>query len=218
VSVDGFVAAHVAIDMQPCRAITGIVLWDRSVKSPSSASPAIGLVRKDPRASSWEPIATLATDGTLTFSSVVPGRYTLKTNTGVIKSAILNGQDIMDEPLVVGGDRDLAGLVVTLTDRTNPLTGTVLGAAGAPVVDTDVLLFAADRRYWTFDSRRVLVTQPDSGGRYRFAHVPAGDYLVVAADIDEGSQFDPDVLMKLSGRAERVTITEGVPATRNLRR
>ena len=135
-----------------------------------------------------------------------------------MKSAMLNGQDILDVPLVVEGDRDVTGMVITLTNQLSQLSGLLTDATGAAASDCTIVVAAADRRYWTPASRRILTARPGLDGRYTFNGLPAGDYLVAAVtDIEPGSQFDPDFLNELAGAAVHVTVTDGGKQTRDLR-
>jgi hypothetical protein len=135
-----------------------------------------------------------------------------------MKSAMLNGQDLLDFPLIVEGDRDVSGIVITLTNQVSQLSGVLSDATGAGSSDCTIVVAAADRRYWTPGSRRIAIARPGLDGRYVFNNLPAGDYLVAAVtDIEPGSQFDPDFLNELASAAVHVTINDGGKQTQDLR-
>lgn len=162
--------------------------------------------------------ATVSADGQFTIGGVAAGVYSIRSSGGPMKSAMLNGQDILDVPLVVEGDRDVTGMVITLTNQLSQLSGLLTDATGAAASDCTIVVAAADRRYWTPASRRILTARPGLDGRYTFNGLPAGDYLVAAVtDIEPGSQFDPDFLNELAGAAVHVTVTDGGKQTRDLR-
>jgi hypothetical protein len=162
--------------------------------------------------------ATVTTDGQFTIGGVAAGVYSIRGAGGPMKSAMLGGQDLLDFPLVVEGDRDVTGIVITLTNRVSQLSGLLTDAAGTPSSDCTIVVAAADRRYWTPASRRIMTTRPGLDGRYTFNGLPAGDYLVAAVtDLEPGSQFDPDFLNELAGAAVRVTIADGGKQTQDLR-
>jgi hypothetical protein len=162
--------------------------------------------------------ATVSADGQFTIAGVAAGVYSLRSAGGPMKSAMLNGQDLLDFPLVVEGDRDVSGIVVTLSNRVSQLSGLLTDASGAPSSECTIVVAAADRRYWTPASRRIVTGRPGLDGRYTFNGLPAGDYLVAAVtDIEPGSQFDPDFLNELAGASVQVTITDGGKHAQDLR-
>ena len=73
-----------------------------------------------------------------------------------MKSAIVGGQETLDFPLEVTGERDIADAVLTVTDKTQELTGVLTDASGKPAVDYIILAVAADTRFWTPGSRRIV--------------------------------------------------------------
>jgi hypothetical protein len=78
--------------------------------------------------------------------------------------------------------------------------------------------FAADRQFWTPQSRRIRQTRPASDGRFSIKGLPAGDYLLAAlTDVERDEWFDPAFLAQLVPAAVRVTLSDGVVTTQNLR-
>ena len=98
---------------------------------------------------------------------------------------MVNGRDAFDFGLRIEPGQDVENVVVTVTNRMAELTGVLRDAGRHTVVSPGyVVVFPADRAYWTGNSRRVLATRPDTDGRYAFLRtLPAGDYLLVAAAI-----------------------------------
>ena len=98
------------------------------------------------------------------------------------------------------------------------LSGSVVDASGKPLANAQVIVFAADRAYWTPQSRRIAATQASASGRYGFRNLPAGEYLIaIAVDADDGQWFDPAFLESSSGEALTITLTAGAPVIQDLR-
>jgi hypothetical protein len=159
----------------------------------------------------------VAADGTFTISGVPAGTYVIRASSSM-ESALLNGQDLLDFPLVIEGDRDVSGIVITIGDRRGELSGRLTDATGAGAPDYTIVAAAADRRYWLPGSRRIVTARPDLDGRYTLNGLPAGDYLVAAVtELETGQQFDPEFLDGLTKAAVRVTIARGGRQTQDLR-
>ncbi|MEO7190483.1 MAG: hypothetical protein ABI051_05460 [Vicinamibacterales bacterium] len=223
VFVDGQSSPSVDLVLQPGRSISGTVALDMASRSDASRRMTVALLTTPGPVQLPQygplPEAVVDTEGRFAIPGVGPGRYTLRiTGGGVVRSAIVNGEDILDAPLVLAGDRDVTGVVITVTDKPSGLTGTLSDASGSPAADYSILLVPAESRYWTPGSRRIQMTRPDMSGRYTFRTVPAGDYLLAAvSDIEPGAQYDPEFLKTLAGAALRVSIAESAVATQNIR-
>jgi uncharacterized protein (DUF2141 family) len=126
-----------------------------------------------------------------------------------LKSAILKGVDISDEPTEIGAS-DLDGLVITLTTRAPALSGEVRDTTGQLRAGAPVLLFSADRRHWMPVTRRVRLARSSPSGMYRFDGVPEGEYIVVAL-MQEPTELwkDPETLSKLAQVGRRVALRTG---------
>jgi len=211
-----------ALALQPGKTISGVIRYDGTSPASGSQRPSIQLVTAP---SSQQiplvgaPPAEIAADGRFTIPGVTPGRYTFRANRGgTIKSATSAGEDILDFPLDVSGDRDIGDLVVTLTDKVTELSGTLSDATGNPALDYVVLLTPKDQRYWIPGGRRILTTRPDSRGHYSFSNPPPGDYLIAAlTDLEPGAQYDPDFLKTLVGASMAISISEGGRQTQDIR-
>jgi hypothetical protein len=163
------------------------------------------------------PEGEVGPDGRFVLEGVPPGRYRLQT-VGYLKTAMLAGVDTLDFPLEVAGDRDIEGVVLTVSDRVSELTGRLTEADGEPAYDYTVVAAATDSQYWTPGSRRILTTRPGEAGRYTFRNLPPGSYhLAAVTDIEPGSQYDPEFLTELGAASVRVTVTEGSRQVQDLR-
>lgn len=207
----------IVLALQPGRSISGTVV-PTATGSSGLAGLQLSLVPAPgaPPANGDLPRATPEADGRFELRSVPAGTFTLRANR-LLKSVVIDGQDVLDFPLVTDGSRDFTGAVVSLADRLGALSGTVNGADGA-VVDITAVLLAADRRYWTPGSRRVLTSRADTGGRFAFTGVPAGDYLLAAlADLDPDQMASTDFLAALAQGALRLTVADGGTHVQNIR-
>jgi hypothetical protein len=121
----------------------------------------------------------------------------------------LNGMDVTDSGFEVPPNSVVSDLSVELTKLATEASGRVIDAAGQPVRDAWVVIFAQDTQRWTAPSRYIGASRPDVNNHYRL-RVPAGDYYIVAlSEIEQGEWNDPDMLMQLRDRATRVTLGDG---------
>jgi hypothetical protein len=186
--------------------------------------------------------------GNFSIPGVVPGRYALRGNiaggraggpgggggrvggpaaapgTGsptaawTLKSAVINGVDVLDFPLDVEPNQNLSGAVVTFTDRTQELAGTLQDAMGRPTADYTIVLFPADNRYWVPQSRRILSTRPGTDGAFAFRGFPAGQYRLTAViDAEPGEWYDPAFLTQVVPASMMVSVAEGEKKTQDIR-
>ena len=113
---------------------------------------------------------------------------------------------------------DINGVVVTFTDRPADLSGTIQDANGQPAPEYFVVVFSADKTFWTAQSRRIQAKRPGSDGQFNFANLAPGDYLVGAVtDVEQGEWFDPAFLTQLAPAAIPVTIAEGERKRQDIR-
>ena len=170
--------------------------------------------------------AQVSADGTFTIAGVTPGRYRIRASPvsdgkgreWIPAGAMIDGHDVMDFPIEVRAGQTISNAEITFTDKPTELSGSVVDASGKPLANAQVIVFAADRAYWTPQSRRIAATQASASGRYGFRNLPAGEYLIaIAVDADDGQWFDPAFLESSSGEALTITLTAGAPVIQDLR-
>jgi hypothetical protein len=179
-------------------------------------------------------LATVDTSGNFTIVGVPPGRYVLRANApsggGVggasptvtpaswsLKSSTVNGRDSLDFPFEVKPGVDVAGALLTFVDHNQTLKGTLQDATGRPTSDYTIIVFAADKSYWTPQSRRIASARPGTDGSYTLT-LPPGDYRITAVvDVEQGEWFDPDFLTQLLPASLPVSIADGETKTQDLK-
>jgi hypothetical protein len=136
-------------------------------------------------------------------------------------SAMIDGRDAFDIAFSVRAELGTPDIPVVLTRETQQIDGAVRDAAGKPVVDCPVIVFSTDRRFWSPQSRRVVLRRTDSHGGLLFnlgAALPPGEYYVAAApDLAQGEQYDPILLAATASSARRVTVAPGGSETVQIR-
>jgi hypothetical protein len=127
-------------------------------------------------------------------------------------------RDVADSPFDVVSGTDLAGLVVTFSDRPAEIAGRLLDAAGRGTGAFAVIAFSSDPTQWIEGSRRTRTTRPAADGRYALAGLPAGSYhLAVVTDVDSSDLYDPEFLEQLRAASIPVTLAEGEQKAQDIR-
>jgi hypothetical protein len=158
--------------------------------------------------------------GRFTIPDVVPGEYRLFASAPgwAMSSAMLSGEDVLDQPFEVGAGRNISGIVFTLTDRVTELSGSVVDDKGQPAVEQTVVLFAEDPKYWQPNSRRIRPARVMPDGKYLFQHVPPGEYRLAAfVDAEPDSWMDPAFLEQIAPTAMRISLAPGEKKIHNFR-
>jgi hypothetical protein len=155
-----------------------------------------------------------AADGTFAFGGVPPGEYRLdaspagsRASDWTLSSVTLNGAELLDRGVTVRAGQDVADVRLTFTDRPTSIAGRLLDRLGRPAPEFVVVVFAADRQYWTSNSRRVRSLRPATDGRYGTRGLPPGEYLVGAVtDLEPADLEDASFLELLAASATRVVL------------
>jgi hypothetical protein len=159
--------------------------------------------------------AQIDSAGRFTLSDVTPGKYRFAAQlagtspTWSLKSAIVNGRDTLDVPLEIGPNDKIADAVLTFTNQVQEISGTLQDASGRAAPDFTVVVFPADRAYWSA-SRRIKTTRPGTDGRFIVRNLPAGNYRIAALmDIAPGEANDPSLLEQLVPASVPFSLAEG---------
>ncbi len=163
-----------------------------------------------------------ADDLTFVTDPYAPGRYmTLLPGIGswMLQSAMLDGRDVSTVPFELV-DKDLAGLVITYTNRRALLAGTVRLDAGLTPAAIEVIAFPADYEGWMqhglpshLPSRTMRVVRLTADGTFLIFGLAAGDYAVAAYKAEDGGPPGADRLARIARVATRVSIKDGEQTT-----
>ena len=164
---------------------------------------------------SGEPDQFAAEGRTGAFATVAAGgRYiarAVESGGWFVDSITLDGKDITDQPFDL--DTDATTFVVTYTDRACRVSGSVKNDRGVASATAMVLAFPTDPQRWLGygkSSRALKSVAASPAGSYAIAHLPPGDYYVVAIDEDQADGWrHPDVLRTLANQAERIRVSSG---------
>ncbi len=229
ISVDGNDISNLVLDLQPGLTVSGRIQFETAdpQSAPDPSRFRINLGAAPGQVTFGSTPGAVDTSGAFTIRGVTPGRYRVSSGvpSGVpnaskwaLKSSIVAGRDTLDVPMEVRPSQHVDGIVLTFTDQPSELTGVVQDAAGRPATDYSIIVFAADRTFWTAQSRWIRSVRPDQDGKYTLRNLPAGDYLVVAAlDVEQDEWFDPSFLQRVAPSAIRIAIGDGEKKVQDLR-
>ncbi len=245
IDIIGADQSGLTLRLQPGLTISGRVQFETNraiAPDPSGVRIGVSPATEEIGASPLEAIGKLMTgtfapaqkDGTFVITGLTPDRYRtmfvppnmmmppplMPVQPGglVLKSAMLDGKDIADQPLDVRQGLEIKDLVVTFTDKLSEISGTLQDAAGKPVVGYPIVVFSTDRSAWSFGSRRIAQAHPANDGTYKVQGLPAGDYYVCAlTDLDPSDLYDPSFLDQLAPASFKISLGEGEKKTQNLK-
>jgi hypothetical protein len=128
-----------------------------------------------------------------------------------LKSVTLNGQDITDTAMEFPPGQSVSGAQIVMTRKIAGVSGMVTDARGNPALDATVVVFPANEKLWTYQSRFIRAARPDQEGRYRITPLPGPEhYLVVAVQgLEDGQAGDPDFLASVADSAAKFELSEG---------
>jgi hypothetical protein len=171
--------------------------------------------------------------GEFTVSGLVPGRYVIgnapffgASTASVIwglESVAIDGKDVTDLPITISPESVPKEVSVVLSDRFQELSGRLTDAEGKGVSDYAVMMFPVNDAYWVSGSRRIVIAQPGTDGRFAIggpgpALLPAGEYYLAAVtDVSKDEQYDPAFLQSIVPAAITVTLVPGARQMQDLR-
>jgi hypothetical protein len=227
VQVSGQDVSNVLVTMRPTMTISGRIVRELTAPQPATpAAPNTGptIARVEPAGGAamlGMPIGVSKDPNTFSVQGLLPGEYFLRTSGSgaTVKSVIWDGKDFTNRPFDTSNGLDITNVVVTLTDRTASIAGTVPDFSSSPN-GAAVIAFPAEREEWSsygFQPTRLKSVAVTNNGSYRI-ELPAGDYLLIAVD---GTQIDawqdPKFLESASRLATAVTLAWGDDKTQVLK-
>jgi uncharacterized protein (DUF2141 family) len=227
-------ATAVTLRLRPGVTMTGRVVFDTAAGSSSPVPAQVRLSMQpntDPDLASTAafpgaPVtsATPSADGSFQVRALTPGPWILNAlvpgrsgpNGWWMRAAMQNGRDLLDESIEIA-ETDLTDVVITMSNKHTELSGSLLNADGRPMADLTVLIIPEDRAAWK-STRRVQQMRPASSGRFAFADLPPGDYLLAAVTDVPGEKWrTEEFLGTIVSAAVKVRIAEGEKKVQDLR-
>lgn len=130
----------------------------------------------------------------------------------VVSSVRVGEREFLGQGLDVS-TTNLTDVVVTVSNRTWDLSGTVRDQAGRPVPEARVIVFPRDRTWWQtvgFDSAgQVGQVAADRAGMFSTTGALGGDYLASAAAVPPQYWMAPEHLETLVPHATPVRLEVG---------
>jgi len=231
--VDGADISGLALVMRQAISVSGRLVFESEMQKPPASPETIRVLLNVVRTPTdadmtfvapnlgLTPAVTVRTDGTFTIAAVLPGNYTLTAAKPgwSLRSAMINGRDVLDIPLEVNeSSQDITDAVLVYTDKRSELTGTLTTSSGQPASEFVVIVYPADRAMWRPGARRIRSVRPASDGAFSTADLPPGEYLIAAiTDADPGEWQQPSFLAQLVSASVKVTVAEGQKVRQDLR-
>jgi len=237
VSVSGMDVGGLVLNLQPGMTVSGDVAFEGALARPEDLSQIrVSLSPRGPQAfeTAGIPPAQVDDTGRFTINGVAPGHYTVQANIGGrgrggapglpgggqwrLTSARVGGVEALDFPFEVAPNQDIGAAVLTFSDRTQQLSGTLQDSSGRPVPDFTIVVYPADQRYWLPQARRIAATRPDTDGRYSFSNLPPGEYRLTAiVDAEPGEWYNPAFLGQIGAGSIPITIGPGESKVQDIR-
>jgi hypothetical protein len=169
------------------------------------------------------PVATTVTNAGFTARGLFPGLHRLIANFNtpevnwILKSAMIKGRDALDVPFELLASDNITDAVLTFTNRTQTLNGTLSDASQRPAPDYTIVVFPEDKTMWA-SQRRVRTVRPGTDGKFTVLGLPAGTYRIAAVtDISPEETRDLALLEELAGASIVFTLGDGETKTQDIR-
>ena len=218
VVVSGEPVNGVRMILQKGADIAGSTVFESTANAPQPPGLRVALtpaLRAGEVAMGASDAAVVAADGSFSLVGVPSGRFRIAPPTPAVaanwsmKSAMLQGQDVLDEPFEVMGT-DLSGLTITFTDKVSEINGSLEDVSGRPAPDFYVIVFPVDQKYWMQGSRRIKTARPGLDGKYVIRGLPPGTYRIGAVtDVETNDWFEAWFLQQLLPASAEITISDG---------
>jgi hypothetical protein len=226
VEVNGGATTSAQVTLLPGASASGRVVFAGATAAPDPSGIRIAFAGLDMTSMSMsdrtaignELIRGLSTavlpDGRWSARGIAPARFRLEANIppalrGVwwLRSAMWNGQDLLEAPLDLAPGQRFDGITFTFTDQHNELTGTLTTPNGRPATEYFVVILPVDPRFWVPNARRIKGIRPLSNGVFSAIDLPEGDYLVAAlSDVVPADLEDRDWLTQVAAAGVKVTV------------
>ena len=133
-----------------------------------------------------------------------------------VASIAANGRDVAGSSVQISGG-DLNDVVITLTDQSTSLSGSVTAPQGSSPADYTLVVFPADPGLRAVGAWTVVALSLSTSWQYSTPRILPGEYLVaITDDIEPGGWLDPRVQEALAVGAARIKVALGARAVLNL--
>jgi hypothetical protein len=211
VSVGSADVDDVVVTLRPTVSVRGrIALAEGTEAAPNgrlelTAEPADG----DPSLGQFRGRAESDASRSFVIDGLLGGTYLLTSSKGIV-SLMWNGRDLRETGFDASAGHDFDDVLVTLTDRTARVSGTV---HGVPQGTAAVLVFPVERERWVnygWRPRRIGSARVGPGGAFQIDRLPRGDYFLVAVNAGHVNAWSDSAFLALvAGRATRVSLDWG---------
>lgn len=216
------------VALQPTVTVSGEIVWDGpagTYTNPASGQtyPAIPSILIEPAAGDPRLFPTFTGPGgpparqQFSIAGLRAGEYVIRPSAypgATVVRIIANGQDVTTRTIDTSAG-DISNVVVTMTNRTTSLSGSVSDVTESGR-QTSVVVFPVEKRQWSRYGLTPFTIKATSflGPRYTVTGLPPGDYFVVAVDAAFGGAWrDPAWLDAASRIATPVTLKWDEPVT-----
>jgi len=233
VDVTGSDVIGLSLQLQPTITLRGRLVFDGKSAAPDVSTVSVQLTAANGAGGGGAgttqlgnlnvPPGIATADGSFEIPHIIPDVYRLTTSVAEssgwwLRSATVNGRDVLDEGLEIAPGGDVSGAVLTFSDRQTMLSGTLLTAKDQIAPNLFIAVFPANRALWRPDSRRVRSARSGTDGRWIVRGLPPGEYLVAAlTDLDPDELRDAAFLETLLAASVKVTLGDGEQKVQDLR-
>ena len=215
--------SNIHMALGPGAQLSGRVGFDATRSMPRAdltqilvSAPAI-----DGTMSGGEPQGRVEPDGTFRLDSVLVGGRFIRVDslpeTWALEAVYYRGRDITNTPLALEKGERVRDIQLVLTDRITRLTGTVRDENREVLTDHTMVTLPADVMLRPPRGRHVRLAYPDLNSQYQIQGLPAGLYLVAAAeDINESDLYEMEILERVASGAVPVLLRQGETTTLDL--
>jgi hypothetical protein len=224
VVVDGQAVEGVSLNMQDGLTIGGTILFEADgVDAPDTFTRA--RINFLPTSGGFmiNQGGTTVTNSGFQARGMIPGRYRVLATFNTpevnwtLKSAMIKGRDALDVPFELMSGDNITDAVLTFTNKTQTITGTLSDASQRPAPDYTIVVFPEDRTLWTA-ARRVRTVRPGTDGKFTVTGLPAGSYRIAAVtDISPEETRDIALLEELAGASIVFALGSGETKVQDLR-
>jgi hypothetical protein len=223
VTVSGRDESNVVVTMRAGVQANGRILLEADPNQASAKPPTSYSVAFDPASGSAQlgmPQRLRSQDSPLDEFEVVDlmfGQYFLRVTPfpagWIVKSINWNGRDYTHAPFDTTSAPAFDNIVVTVTNATPVVSGTVTDAQGTPASAGTVIAFPVEPAMWAnygLSPTRIKPVGVSNTGAYRLATLPAGEYFLIAlSGVQPMAWQEPEFFKKASALATRVTVGWG---------